>query len=158
MSPADTNETQSLSDLSALDTRINGQAGQAGDEGIANIEERAAPGLLRFMPALLQEFWAKKAYFSMDQGGSIQMEGFYKNGPMRLEVRDNDRIVAIDRSDRETPINSFDDLVALNYLWWKQSNTRNNYVVPQRPWIDSFLEKKLAKRKVLYVPVDSDEG
>lgn len=148
-------ENTHLGQLNALGNRLNGAPS---DDGIADVEERAAPGLLRFLPPLLQEFWAKKAYFSMDQGGSVSMDGFYKNGPLRLEVRDNNQVVAIDKRNRETKINSFDDLVELNFQWWKQSTTKTSYVIPQRPWIDSFMEKKLVRRKVIYLPFDAEDG
>lgn len=148
-------ENTHLGQLNALGNRLNGAPS---DDGIADVEERAAPGLLRFLPPLLQEFWAKKAYFSMDQSGSVSMDGFYKNGPLRLEVRGNNQIVAIDKRNRETTINSFDDLVELNFQWWKQSTTKTSYVIPQRPWIDSFMEKKLVRRKVIYLPFDAEDG
>lgn len=148
-------ENTHLGQLNALGNRLNGAPS---DDGIADVEERVAPGLLRFLPPLLQEFWAKKAYFSMDQSGAVSMDGFYKNGPLRLEVRDNNQIVAIDKRNRETKINSFDDLVELNFQWWKQSTTKTSYVIPQRPWIDSFMEKKLVRRKVIYLPFDAEDS
>lgn len=156
MSAEHTDETNNLDQLTALDQRLNGPS--SSDDGIHDVEERAAPGMLRFLPPLLQDFWARKAYFTMDQQGAIQMDGFYKHGPMRLDIRDNNQLVAIDRRNRETKINSFDDLVMLNFEWWKSSNTKNQYVVPQRPWIDSFTEKKLVKRKVIYLPYDAEDN
>lgn len=158
-------EPTSLEQLNALETRMTGSTNEHNEHGTAHdndglpeLPERTAPGLLRFMPPLIQEFWAKKAYFNMDQDGAIAMDGFYKNGPLRLDVKPDGSVVAIDKRGRETPIKSFDDLVTLNYFWWKQSNTKTSYVVPQRPWIDSFTEKKLVKRKVIYLPIDEEEG
>lgn len=157
MSAQNNDENTNLGQLNELTQRLTGSAATS-DDGISDVEERAAPGVLRFLPPLLQEFWAKKAYFSMDQSGTILMDGFYKNGPIRLDIRENNQVVAIDRRNREKKIKSFDDLVDLNFQAWKQSTTKTSYVVPQRPWIDSFMEKKLVKRKVIYLPFDADEG
>ena len=144
-------EDHHLAQLNELDSRMHG-----GDDGVNDIEEREAPGLLRFMPSLVQEFWTQKAYFTMDQSGSLLMDGFYKNGPLRLDVRPDGTLVAVDKRNRETIIDSFEKLVELNYFWWKQSNTKTSYVVPQRPWIDSFLKKGLVRRKVIYLPSDEE--
>jgi hypothetical protein len=157
--------SQNLSDESNSLTQLDGLANRLGehtvskDDGIADIEEREAPGALQWMPELLQDFWAKKAYFSMGLDGKLSMEGFYKNGPLILEIRgskSSPEIVAIDKRGRETKIKSFDDLVNLNYQWWKQSNTKTSLVLPVQPFVNALLEKKLIKRRVIFVPHDDD--
>lgn len=148
-------ESTSLQQLNALSQRM-GNDGDTDDTKLPEIEEREAPGLLRFMPALIQELWARKAYFTMEKDGSLTMDGFYKNGPMRLEIRENDQLVAIDKRGRATKISSFEDLADINYFWWKNANTKTSYVEPTRPWVDNFVERKMVRRKVIFQPIDSE--
>lgn len=156
MSETHDESSNTLKDLDALEKRMGRDSAEE-EEVLPELEEREAPGLLGFLPPLIQEFWAKKAYFNIEKDGSLSMEGFYKNGPMRLEIRANQQLVAIDRRGRETNISSFDDLADLNYQWWKNANTKTTYVEPTRPWVDSFIERKLVKRKVIFQPVDQED-
>lgn len=149
-------ETTNLKQLNALGERMG--SNDEADEADQHIEEPEAPGMLRFLPALIQEFWAQKAYFTMEKDGSLSMEGFYKNGPMRLEIRSNDQLVAIDKRGRVTEISSFEDLADLNYFWWKNANTKTSYVDPARPWADNFVERKMVRRKVIYQPLENEDS
>lgn len=144
-------ETANLGQLDALGKRLAG-----GEGDLPEMEERQAPGFLKFFPVLVQEFWARKAYFKMEEDGSLAMEGFYKNGPMRLEIREGGKLVAVDKRNRQTPIESFDDLVELNFSWWKASNTKTTYVEPARPWADEFIERKWVRKKIIYQPREPD--
>ena len=76
-------ENTHLGQHNALGNRLNGAPS---DDDIADVEERAAPGLLRFLPPLLQEFWAKKAYFSMDQSGSVSISETMTGSPRHMAV------------------------------------------------------------------------
>lgn len=158
MSQPEYAENDNLQQLDALNKRLGGQTDP---EDAPELEEREAPGVLRFMPPLLQEFWRRKAYFTIQKDGSIEMDGFYKNGALKIQITAQGTLVAIDRRGREVALDSFDDLVALNYQWWAASNTKTQYVVPGRPFLDYFIEQKRVKRKVIYLPaeaVDADEG
>lgn len=149
-------ENKNLHQLDELNHRLSGASGTS--DGLPELPAvRPIPGALRFMPPLIHECWTRRAYVTMDQEGNLFMEGFYKNGAMKLEVLDNNQIVAEDRRGKKTTIKSFDDLVKLNYLWWKNSITKSSYPIPGRPWADHFLEKGLVKRRVIFVPHDEDE-
>lgn len=149
-------ETNNLEQLAALGQRMANS--DETDDTLPELEEREAPGLLRFLPPLIQEFWTRKAYFTMEKDGSLSMDGFYKNGPMRLEIREKDQLVAIDKRGRVSKISSFEDLADLNYFWWKNANTKTSYVDPTRPWVDSFVERKMVRRKVIFQPLEGNEG
>ena len=149
-------ETNNLEQLTALGQRMANS--DEIDDTLPELEEREAPGLLRFLPPLIQEFWTRKAYFTMEKDGSLSMEGFYKNGPMRLEIRENNQLVALDKRGRITKISSFEDLADLNYFWWKNANTKTSYVDPARPWVDNFVERKMVRRKVIFQPLEGNEG
>ncbi len=158
MSQNPSDENSNLTQLDGLASRL-GDNSVGKDDGIAPVEEREAPGALMWMPPLMQEFWAKKAYFTIGSDGKMAMEGFYKNGTLVLDIRgtrEAPKIIAIDKRGRETEIKTFDDLVALNFFWWKQSNTKNTIELPVQPFVNHFLEKKLIKRKVIYVPFDDE--
>lgn len=158
MSQYPSDESNNLTQLDGLASRL-GENSTTRDDGIADLEEREAPGALMWMPELLQDFWAKKAYFTMTADGKLAMEGFYKNGPMILEIRgskSSPEIVAIDKRGREVKIKSFDDLVNLNFTWWKQGQTKTSITLPVQPFVNAFLEKKLIKRRVIYVAHDDD--
>lgn len=147
------NEGESLEQLGALGKSMGQEQG-----GADAVAERVAPGWIKFMPPLVRELWNKGVEFTMDgQSGEIHMTGFYKQDPVKLDLRE-DGIVAIDKRARETNIKSFEDLVDLNYKFWRQANSRKGvYVQPTQPWLGAFLEKKKVKRQVLFVPVDDGE-
>lgn len=112
-------------------------------------------GFMRFMPALIKEMNRNGVPFTIDGNtGIITIDGFYKNGPMTLEVEANDDIVSIDKRTRRKVMKAYDDLVALNYKWWRGSTGRGVNVTPDRPWLDAFIAKNLVKRQVIFVPRD----
>ena len=92
----------------------------------------------------------------MEADGALYIEGFYRNGPMKIDF-EGESVIAIDRKGRKTEIRHFDDLVQLNFTWWRLSNGRSGYIVPERPWIDQFIEKKWVKRKVIFEPIEDSE-
>ena len=119
--------------------------------------ERPLPNFLKFFPPLIQDLWKRGVDITMDpKEGELLLDGFYDNGPLRLRF-ENDRFKAIDKRAKVTPISSYDDLVMVNFEWWKAANagTKNKkYTAPNRPWLDAFKEKKLVKRSVIYVEND----
>ncbi|PRG26972.1 hypothetical protein [Burkholderia multivorans] len=112
-------------------------------------------GFLRFLPPLLRTMNRKGVPFNIDgASGEITLAGFYKNGPMKLEIAPNDDIVAIDKHGKRKIMKSFDALVKLNYDWWRRSTGRGELLSPDRPWLDEFLDKGWVKRQVIFVPRD----
>lgn len=121
------------------------------------LEIKDPPGFLRFFPPVIKQIAQQGVQFKMETDGFLYVEGFYKNGPMKIDF-EGDHIIAIDKKGRQTRIEHFDNLVELNYRWWKISNSRNNYVMPERPWIDKFIDKKWVKRRVIFEPLDEIGG
>lgn len=116
-------------------------------------------GFMRFMPALIKEMNRKGVPFSLDgASGEITIEGFYKNGAMKLEIEANDDIVAIDKHGKRKVMTSFEALVKLNFDWWRRSTGRGELRNPDRPWLDEFLTKGWVKRQVIFVPRDEQGG
>lgn len=127
------------------------------DDVLPPLEIKAPPGFLRFFPPVIKQIAELGAQFKMEADGALYIEGFYRNGPMKIDF-EGEAVVAIDKRGRKTPITHFDDLVQLNFSWWRLSNGRSGYVVPERPWIDQFIEKKWVKRKVIFEPIELVEG
>lgn len=143
-SPGNRNEGGSKADAS--------KDGHGDDDApLPPMPQRDAPGYFRFMPPLVQELWNRGAELNLDRSGEFLIEGFYRNGALRLLERDG-QMVAIDRRNRESVIQGFDDLARINHQWWCASSKRGQYVVPNRPWLDHFIQNKWAKRQVIYVP------
>lgn len=155
--PNENENPNSLDDLERLGQSITTVIDD-GDEALAPLPPRKAPAFLRFMPDLVRDMWEKGANFTLEStSGELLVEGFYKNGPLRLDLRENG-VVAIDKRGRERDIRSFDDLADLNYKFWRQANSQKGvYVHPLRPWVDAMLDKKKLKRQVIYVPADEND-
>lgn len=124
------------------------------------LEITPAPGFLRFMPELIKRLHSMGGKVSLAEDGSMLLEGFYKNGPMRLEIEEgkNDtiKIIAVDKRNRRKEISTIDDLVQINFSWWKLSNGRGTYIIPERPWLDQFIEKRWVRKKIIYEPLESE--
>ncbi len=64
------------------------------------------------------------------------VEGFYKSDTIELYIDLEGQLIANSRYDRKDKINSFRDLVALNYYWWKYSKHRHNdWRFPNKYWL-----------------------
>jgi hypothetical protein len=137
-----------LSQLHNLGERLSEE-----EETLPPLPQREAPGFLQFLPPFVRELWEKGVALNMDfASGALIIDGFYKHGPMRMVIRDGGKFVAIDQRKRETPIQSYDDLAKLNFAWWRRANTRGQVWTPVRPFHDTFLANKWAKRMVMIVP------
>lgn len=118
------------------------------------------PGIIALLPELLQEMHTKGVPFSIDGStGHVVMDGFYKSGPIMLLMDDDLAFEAVDKKGRKTPINSYDDIIKLNYSCWKATIRKNSgsYVLPSKPWIDEFYQRNLIKRQYVVVPLDDTD-
>lgn len=126
------------------------------------VEESKMPAMndsvLWYLPPLLQEIARKGGRFIIDAEGKIQLDGFYKNGNLTLVPNKDGTLTATDKRNRVTSVSNFEDLVRLNFDWWKASTTKQSYVPPARPWIDHFVDKKWVTRQVIFVPNDDVDG
>ena len=138
---------------------ISLQLGESMDGDIPELVIAPAPGFLRFMPALVKQIAAQGGKLHMDPDGTLRLDGFYKNGPMKLDFDAQGGLVAIDKRERKTALAHFDDVVQLNFSWWRASNTKKNeYILPEQPWLNHFIEKKWVKRKIIFEPVEDTES
>lgn len=112
-------------------------------------------GFIRFMPELIQEMNRRGVRFNFGGNGQILVDGFYKNGPLTLDIK-GDLIIATDKRGKSKTITELQDLVTLNFSWWKRSSSRGVYLVPERPWLDEFVKTNIVKRQVIYVPKDDE--
>lgn len=90
-----------------------------------------------------------KVQYQLALGGvCYSIEGFYKSGQISLFEKDGD-LWAYGRYDEKTKIESFDDLVMLNYEWWVSSKSRSKiWSQPEELWAKEFVRLGLAKKKV----------
>ncbi len=67
------------------------------------------------------------------------ISGFYKSGTAKLWL-ENDQIYAKTRYDTITEIDSFEDLLRLNFKWWEQSRDRfEGWKNPDSAWLPHLL-------------------
>lgn len=119
--------------------------------------ERPLTGFMRFMPPLVKDLYARNVNFTMDAKNDLLIDGFYDNGPMRVLIDERDNVKVVDKRNKTTPIRSFDDLVLVNFEWWKLTNAAakgKKYTPPANPWLKAFQEKNLVKRQVIFVEND----
>lgn len=86
---------------------------------------------------------------------SLVIEGFYKSGEIYLTPRKEGGFIAVSRYAETHDIESFDDLVHLNYEWWKRSKDRfDGWSNPDKNWAADFERLGLVEKKVetKYVP------
>jgi len=121
------------------------------DDDITPIQVQPLPGFLQWMPPFIKDIHAKGAQITTGSDHNLLIGGFYGNGPMILVIDDNGKFFAVDKNKKRVKIAVFDDLVMLNFEWWKAGNTRGKYVAPERPWLDYFRTKNLVKKSVIYV-------
>lgn len=144
-----TDQTPTSPSLDNLGSKIAGDH----DHDERPMEIKPLPGFLKWLPPMFKDMHQQGATLSTDKNHDIRIEGFYANGPMLL-VEENGKIFAIDKNKKKVLVAAFDDLVMLNYDWWRQAQTRGNYVQPERPWLDKFREKNLVRKQVIYVAND----
>lgn len=147
-------ETEKL-DFSAIDGET-----EENTNGAERRNEKEIPFKLRRRHPLFTELWLKGVNF-IEEGLSdfIEVEGFYKAGNCRL-IEDEHGLFYTDRRGNQTRIDRFDDLIPINFQMWRQANSRKGvYVQPSQPWLDEFVQRKMVKRQVLYIPLNpEDEG
>ncbi len=77
-----------------------------------------------------------------------RIEGFYKSGGVNL-FETPDGIFAEARYNEITQIESFEDLVHLNYRWWDISKERfEGWKTPDERWLPLLLERNLVKESI----------
>jgi hypothetical protein len=78
-----------------------------------------------------------------------ELDGFYKSGSVTFYEDKNGQLESISRYDKVNSIDSFDDIVNLNYQWWLYSKDRfNGWTSPDSNWLPYLLEAGLIKEEV----------
>lgn len=117
-------------------------------------EAKVSPGSSRSLPAIIDEAVRKGIRVMLTPSG-YELDGFYRGGPMRVEPGEEGTMIAIDKKEKQTVLSTFDDLVRLNYDWWKMSrDKRADWVNPGKEWIEEFGRLNLVKRQVMFIPGD----
>lgn len=117
-------------------------------------EAKEEKRVVRFLPEIVEEAVERGAKVIVTKKG-FEVDGFYKMGAMRLEPGLDPQVMwAIDKKEKKTVIKKFDDLVKLNFDWWKKSRDKTEFINPGREWLDEFVRLGLVQRQVIYVPSD----
>ena len=75
------------------------------------------------------------------------ISGFYKSGTVTLYQAGYNVYVKA-RYDEVDKIESFDELVSINYHWWQRSKERyDGWVNPDEAWIEDLIRLNYVKRK-----------
>lgn len=131
------------------------------DQSLTSAPVRPMPHFIQFMPPLIKDLFQRGVDFSLDPSGALLLSGFYDNGPLQLLVDAQGHFSAIDKRKKSTPITNYDDLVMINYDWWKITNAASKgkkYTAPNSPWLEAFKDKKLVRRSVIYIENDGKDG
>lgn len=116
--------------------------------------DREAYAGMRVLPDIIDEAVRKGIRVVLTPLG-YEIDGFYRGGPMRVEADAAGDLMAIDRKEKKVLLGSFDDLVRLNYEWWKASrDKRADWVNPGKEWVEEFGRLNLVKRQVMFIPGD----
>ena len=108
----------------------------------------------RVLPEMIETAVTKGVRVVLTKTG-YEIEGFYKSGSVTLEPDITGGMTATDKKDGKSIVKSFDDIVRLNYDWWKKSRGKSaEFVNPGKEWIDEFVRLGLVKRQVLFIPGD----
>lgn len=83
---------------------------------------------------------------------AFEIHGFYKSGTVTLFRALDDKIYAKARYDEVTEIETFDDLVTLNWSWWNLSKERyDGWKNPDNGWVEDMIRLGLVKVKTTTV-------
>lgn len=123
---------------------------------ITNKSSENLPPIFNHFPKLIKDLYKAGISFTMNQLGEIIIKDFYRPSTMVMNMNNEGKFILELRKELIT-INSISDLTDLNYKEWKKTGKgKGNYATPAKCWADLFAEKGLAKRQMVFVPVDED--
>ena len=80
-----------------------------------------------------------------DRNVSVEMQRFYKSGNILLS-EDEGQITAKSRYDGTDIIDSWSDIVSLNYSWWDSSKDRyDGWLNPENAFLQDFIDAGYVK-------------
>ena len=69
------------------------------------------------------------------------VDGFYKSGEIKI-IETEGKLTAHARYNEVTEIDSLDDIIELNYIWWDSSKDRfEGWKTPDARWLPLLLKK-----------------
>lgn len=80
--------------------------------------------------------------------GEIEVEGFSKSSICRIVEDEKGTVTAYTRYGQEDVLESFRDLVALNYEWFDAYRNREPFTSPSYLWADTLEEFGYVSREV----------
>ena len=136
----------------AMDSSVHQALSAAHDTLTAKSTPVEAPRVQRGLPEVIETAVDKGARVILTRTG-YEIDGFYRQGTMRVEMDEKGNLVAIDKKEKKTTLRSFDDLVKLNFQWWKVSREKaTEFMTPQKEWLEEFQRMGLVQRVVMYTP------
>jgi hypothetical protein len=87
---------------------------------------------------------------------SFEIDGFYKSGTIKVYQDSEDSWTAHDRYGRVYTVDSFQELVGINFSWWQSSKERSSaWEQPDPRWIKALERFGYIKpvTRVTYEPV-----
>jgi hypothetical protein len=76
------------------------------------------------------------------------LDGFYKSGTVKL-MEECDGLYALQRYGDRDKIESFRDLVHLNFVWWNRSKEHfDGWAKPDPKWLPFLIEEGFIEEKV----------
>jgi hypothetical protein len=115
--------------------------------------EPQKPRAKRTLPEIIETAVDRGMRVSLTRAG-YEIDGFYRQGAMRVEDDEKGGLSAIDRKEKKTVLRTFDDLVKLNFQHWKLSREKSpEFLNPPREWLEEFQRLNLVQRVVVFQPV-----
>ena len=147
---SDLNTTPSASG-STIDSSVHQALSAAHDT--LNAKAPEAPRAKRGVPELIETAVDRGMRVILTRAG-YEIDGFYRQGTMRVEADEKGVLIAIDKKDKKVALRTFDDLVKLNFNWWKLSRERaTEFMTPPKEWLEEFQRMNLVQRVVMFTPV-----
>ena len=78
------------------------------------------------------------------------LEGFYKSGSVTFNELDENTLLCHQRYDEVEEISSFDDIVMVNFKWWKRSKDKG-WSNPDNFWLQEFVRLDLVNVKTITI-------
>jgi len=137
----------------ALDSGVHAALSAAHDTLTAKTTAPQAPRANRGLPELIETAVDHGVRVMLTRVG-YEIDGFYRQGTMRVETDEKGNLVAIDKKEKKVTLRTFDDLVKLNFTWWKSSReSRTEFMTPPKEWLEEFQRLNLVQRVVMFTPV-----
>jgi len=108
----------------------------------------------RLLPDIIQEAIDKNISVLLT-GNGYKIFGFLKIEHLDLFTdAKTGELFYMDKKEKKS-IASFDDLVLVNFLFWKglaEKAKDKEFVSPPKDWIEEYIRMGLAEKQIIYIP------